>query len=130
MAEDLIQIDGNKFEVRLSKISRKADILDKYARRTMSGDLEREIIGTYFNYNVEFAFCDEPLKYLKLWNIIIKPQTFHNITIVHTTAYISFRGYISNVKDNVTFANPFNDYDRRFDKLSFDIVSKEPEIRA
>ena len=45
LAEQLLKIDGNVFEVRLIKISRSASILDKYAKRTINGDLQREIIG-------------------------------------------------------------------------------------
>ena len=44
MTEQLLKIDGQRFEVMLIKISRSASILDKYAKRTINGDLQREII--------------------------------------------------------------------------------------
>ena len=55
MIEHLLTIDNIQFGIRLTKISRKADILDKYAKRTINGDLLREVIGTYYNYHLEFV---------------------------------------------------------------------------
>ena len=128
-AEQLLKIDGQRFEVRLIKISRSASILDKYAKRTINGDLQREIIGTYYNYSLEFAYNDEPSKYKKLWDILTAPIPFHDIEIVDTVETYSFKGYIADVKDNISYANPNNKYERRFDGLSCDIVAKEPARR-
>lgn len=134
-AEQLLKIDGQRFEVRLIKISRSASILDKYAKRTINGDLQREIIGTYYNYSLEFAYNDEPSKYELLWERLTAPEPFHDIEIVDAVnkysprGYYSFKGYIANVKDNISYANPNNEYERRFDGLSCDIVAKEPSRR-
>ena len=50
--KDTIMIDGKGYGVGLVQIKRKADVLDKYAKRTVSGDLRREILGVYFNYEL------------------------------------------------------------------------------
>lgn len=127
--EHLLNIDGQKFDVMLMKLSRSASILDKYARRTMDGDLQREVIGTYYNYSLEFAYSDEPTKYNLLWRKLSEPKEFHDIIIVDTVDTFYFKGYIANVKDNITYANPFNGYERRFDGLSCDLVAKLPARR-
>lgn len=129
-AEHLLKIDGKEFEVRLIKISRSASILDKYAKRTINGDLQREIIGTYYNYSLEFAYNDDPEKYGLLWERLTAPEPFHDIEIVDNIGMKkSFKGYIANVKDNISYANSENSNERRFDGLSCDIVAKEPSRR-
>lgn len=126
MIEHLISIDGEKFEVMLVKVSRKADILDKYARRTVSGDLQREIIGTYYNYSLEFAYNDNPRKYRLLWNKLTEPKEFHDMAIVDTIDIITFKGYISNVSDEVIYANPLDGDERIFKSLKCDLIAKTP----
>lgn len=123
MIEHLLSIDGNKFEVMLIKVNRKADILDKYARRTVNGDLQREVIGTYYNYSLEFAYNDKPEKYSLLWNKLTEPKEFHNITIVDTIDTITFTGYISNVTDEIIYASGT---ERIFKSLSCDLIAKMP----
>lgn len=127
--EHLLKIDGNEFDVMLIKLSRSASILDKQANRTLDGDLHREIIGTYINYSLEFAYNDEPYRYNLLWNILIEPKAFHSITLPANTGVSTFNGYISNVKDEITYANPYNSEQRRFKGLSCDIVAKTPNLR-
>jgi hypothetical protein len=127
--EQLLKIDGKTFGVMLIKISRSASILDKYAKRTINGDLHREIIGTYYNYSLEFVYNDEPLRYALLWERLTAPEAFHYIQIVDTVNIYSFEGYISNVKDSISYASPNNGYERRFDGLSCDIVAKTPSRR-
>ena len=57
MTEQLLKIDGQRFEVMLIKISRSASILDKYAKRTINGDLQREILSGLPNRNQYSEQC-------------------------------------------------------------------------
>lgn len=129
MTEHLLTIDGHQFDVMLIKINRTADILDKYAYRTIDGDLKREIIGTYYNYSLEFAYNDDPEKYDSLWERLTAPEAFHNITIVNTKNVITFTGYIASVKDEIIYANPNNGMERKFKGLSCDLIAKLPSRR-
>ena len=129
MTEHLLKIDGQEYDVMLIKISRNASILDKYANRTIDGDLKREIIGTYYNYSLEFAYNDNPAKYKLLWERLTAPEEFHDIEIVDTTDTYSFKGYIANVKDDITYANPEDGNKRKFYGLSCEIIAKSPSRR-
>ncbi len=51
----MIKIDGTEYNVPVISIKRTADFLDKFATRTESGDLQRELIGVYFNYQPQFG---------------------------------------------------------------------------
>ncbi len=53
--QGVFKIDNVDFTAGLININRKVNILDKYAQRTTNGDLKREIIGVYYNYNLTFS---------------------------------------------------------------------------
>lgn len=129
MTEHLLVIDGNKFDVMLIKIGRKASILDKYARRTADGDLRREVIGTYYNYSLTFAYNDEPLRYKILWDKLTEPTEFHDIVIVDTVETMPFKGYIAEVSDEIIYASPTDGYKRKFNSLSCELIAKLPNRR-
>lgn len=129
--EQLLTIDNNQYNIRLIKLSREVSILDKYAYRTLNGDLQREVIGTYINYNLTFAFNDEPTKYNDLWQKLIEPVPFHTIVLPKNVGYTTpFQAYIANVKDDIEYADPNNPYKRNFNGLSCNIVSKSPNLAS
>lgn len=92
-----IIIDGIQYNIGvLANIKESADFLDKYANRTDDGDLERELIGVYFNFsNIKF----EPQtdlnyeEFERLWDKLTEPDEFHDIKI----ANFEFRAYFNGV---------------------------------
>lgn len=130
--ENLLTIDGKKFEVLITKLSRNASIADRYDRRVYSGDLERDVIGTYVNYTLEFAYCDEPDKYDILWHKLCEPVKFHTLILPSNTGYTgSFQAYINNVRDTIEYSKPTSSAtkgDRIFRNLSCDFVARLPNL--
>jgi len=51
----MIIIDGIKYDMPIASMKANADMLDKYAERTVDGVLHRELIGVYDNYEIEFV---------------------------------------------------------------------------
>lgn len=98
-----ITIDGTVFAVPFSKVTRKANVLDKYANRTEDGDLKREVIGVYYNYEFEFGeFGDAPEDrklYRALWDKLTEPVQFHDVEIPDDEGSYTFKCYISSVED-------------------------------
>lgn len=99
MAEkyDFIIIDGQQYNIGVfAGIKESADFLDKYANRTDDGDLQRELIGVYFNYS-DIKF--EPQtdnnydEFERLWNKLTESEEFHQIKI----ANFEFKAYFNNV---------------------------------
>lgn len=94
---DFIIIDGKQYNIGVyAEIKQSADFLDKYANRVESGDLQRELIGVYFNFsNIKF----EPQtdrnyeEFERLWDKLTEPEEFHDIRI----ANFEFRAYFNNV---------------------------------
>lgn len=122
--EDLIIIDSVTYGVPIKKLTIKADALDKYAERTNDGNLHREMIGVYYNYEIEFAsgykFPDE---YNALWKKITEAEEFHTITLWDEDGAYTFEGY---------FASPQNEMLRikngmtYWKSMSVSVVAKKP----
>ncbi|MBE5867992.1 MAG: hypothetical protein E7293_03415 [Lachnospiraceae bacterium] len=96
-----ISIDGQFFDVPLLSVKRKADFLDKYAERTEDGDMKRELIGVYFNYQMAFGTINDDDTYAALWDKLTEPVEFHDFVIPTTNGQYTFRGYISSVSDEI-----------------------------
>ena len=98
---DFLVIDGEIYNVPvLTGVRRNADFLDKYAERTDDGDIQRELIGVYFNYrSIKFVKQTDSNydEYVRLYNKLTEPEEFHDITIANQ----SFRAYFSNVTDDM-----------------------------
>lgn len=96
-----IKIDGISYDVPLISIKRTAEFLDKYAKRTEDGDLKRGLIGVYFNYRMAFGTIEDDDLYEKLWDTLTEPVEFHDFTLPTVKGTYSFRGYISEVSDEI-----------------------------
>lgn len=122
--EDTITIDGTNYPIPIKKLTIKADALDKYAERTVDGELHREMIGVYYNYELEFASGYRyPLDYVRLWAKITEAEEFHTITLWDENGPLTFEGYFANpqnemlrIKNGVTY----------WKSMSVSVVSKSP----
>ena len=48
-----LTVDGKKYNVLVTSLTRKFQVLDgKNAERTLSGAMIRDIIGTFYNYEI------------------------------------------------------------------------------
>jgi len=95
----VISIDGSTFDVPVLNIKRSADVLDKYAERTIDGKLHREIIGVYYNYQVAFGRTLVVADYHDLWDALTEPVEFHTIIIPDEDGNRTFQAYITGVSD-------------------------------
>lgn len=96
-----IMIDGIYFDIPMVSLKRTADFLDKYAERTEDGELQRELIGVYYNYTLTAGTSTDfgETDYKAFWNKMTEPVEFHDISIPTQSGYYTFRGYISSVSD-------------------------------
>lgn len=123
----LFSIDGTTFNIPVVEIKREAPVLDKYATRTEGGDLEREIIGVYFNYTLTFPNLTlDSTEYAKLWDKITEPVEFHDFVVPGTTGTYSFRGYITTAGDTLRRVHNKKNY---WGGLSIKLIAKEPAMK-
>lgn len=119
----IITIDGIDYSIGVVKISRKANVFDKYAKRTVDGDLHREIIGVYYNYEIEFGSFWDMEQYDKLYDKLTEPQEFHIISIPTNKGIRTFKGYIAEVEDQIEYVSNNN---RKITGLKCSFISKVP----
>lgn len=91
-------IDGTEYQVAITQLKRRADILDKYAYRSEDGELHREVIGTYHNYDLQIA-CYNRALYDTLFDVLSEPTAYHQVILPHDG--IQFKAYFSSVQDQI-----------------------------
>lgn len=100
-----IQINGEPFNIAIVELHRKADILDKSAYRSEDGDLHREVIGTYYNYNLKFGMMcrtqEERAEYNRLFEVLSEPVEYQNVRLPHDG--VEFEGYFASVEDDINY---------------------------
>ena len=119
----MLTIDGESYNVPVMSLTRKADFLDKYANRTESGDLQRELIGVYFNYQLQFGNTFDTDEYARLWVKLTEPVEFHTVTVPDEAGDYTFTAYFSNVGDEVHYVTAEANY---FKNLTVNFIAKSP----
>ncbi len=97
----MLIIDNQTFNIPVISIKRRADFLDKYAERTEDGVLQRELIGVYFNYQLQLGSTTDTKEYARLWQKLTEPVEFHTVTVPDASGVFTFTAYFSNVGDEV-----------------------------
>lgn len=95
---DLIIIDGVSYDVAITQLQRKADILDRSANRSEDGVLHREVIGTYYNYTLNIYTSNKKL-YERLFWVLSAPTAYHRVELPND--HVAFDGYFSSIQDEV-----------------------------
>lgn len=125
---DFLIIDNKKYRVAVLSIRRKAPILDKFAERTEDGTLHREVIGTYFNYEIKFGSnFEREDDYDKLFEVLTSPEPYHTITVPygHRGSH-TYQAYISNVGDDV---KTIRDGETLWENLTANFLAQRPARR-
>lgn len=99
----MLIIDGAKFDIPIVSLKRTAEFLDKYAKRTEDGNLQRKLIGVYFNYQLKLARSTKigKAEYQKLWDKLTKPVEFHTVVVPDESGSYTFTAYFANVGDEL-----------------------------
>lgn len=120
----MITIDGTQYDIPIKFIRRTADFLDKYAERTEDGTLQRELIGVYFNYQLQFGRTSNTVEYAALWDKLTEPTEFHTVIVPDDDgAPLTFTAYFAGVSDELhkdTDAKTF------WKNLTVNFIAKEP----
>ena len=125
---NIFSVDGRTFNVITSSIQRKASILDgENAGRMLSGRMQRDIIGTYYNYTLSIdprllSLAD----YDALYELLTAPVDSHRLVVPYGQGTLSFEAYISNAEDTLLqMAKGKN----LWEGLKLNFVAMEPQRR-
>lgn len=120
----MIIIDGNGYDIPIIRIRRSADFLDKFAERTNDGNLHRELIGVYFNYQLTLGSTTDVEEYQRLWDKLTEPEEFHEVIVPDESGDYLFEAYFSNVKDKLRKQIGEKNY---WNGLTVNFISRRPE---
>ena len=124
-----ITLDGTTYQnIRVTSLKRNFSVLDgPNAGRLMTGEMERDIIGTYYNYSVEVSADDATTaEYDSFYQAISAPQNSHVLVVPYGQTTLSFNAYVSQGSDELLFMlNSKN----RWGGLSFNFIAMSPQRR-
>lgn len=119
----MIKIDGMTFNVPVMELTRRAEFLDKFAKRTDDGGLQRELIGVYFNYQLKLGIARDPIEYQRLWDKLTEPVEFHEVVVPDTEGDYNFTAYFSNIGDKLLMKKPERNY---WQDLTVNFIAQVP----
>lgn len=124
-----ITLDGTEYpNIHVVTLTRSFQALDgENAGRLMTGDMERDLIGTYYNYSCEIDADDaSPEEYDAFYEAISAPVDSHALTVPYGQHMYTFRAYVTNGEDTLLGMFPtFN----RWGGLSFNFIAMSPARR-
>ena len=99
----MIIIDDTDYDIPIVALSGQADMLDKYAERTVDGVLHRELIGVYDNYEIQFAPSYRNSQvYSDLWFKLTEPVPWHTVRFPTILGERDIVGYFANTNHIVS----------------------------
>ena len=119
----MVVVDGSVYNIGVRSLKRTADFLDKYAERLENGDLERELIGVYFNYQLELEPGFDRAEYSRFWKKLTEPVEFHTVTVPDEDGDFTFTAYFSNVADELLLKRAERNY---WKNLTVNFIAKSP----
>lgn len=120
----LIKINGVAYEVYDTKITRSFQVLDgENVGRLMNGKMERDVIGTYYNYTWELSPKDYE-QYDELYEILSSPSDSHLIEVPYgRNGRKTFEAYVTAGQDELISADNGEYY---WEGLSIQFVAMNP----
>jgi len=83
MKKFVFTVDGIQYKnIHVLSVKRSFSVLDgENAGRTMDGSMQRDVIGTYYNYSLEIDPSDsDPKEYDALYEVLSAPVNSHDVT--------------------------------------------------
>lgn len=129
MSKTVFSVDGVAYpHVFVSSLKRSFSVLDGgNAGRTMDGAMQRDIIGTYYNYSLELdPSYSEPAEYDALYEALSAPVNSHELTVPYGQETLTFQAYVANGEDELLHM-----YERlnRWENLTIHFVAMKPQRR-
>lgn len=130
MKKSIISIDGRSFSLSVPEkgLKRSFEIVDTdKAGRLINGDMQRDIIGTYYNYSIEFRTDNiTRTEYDEFYEVISEPVDYHTITVPYGQTTLTFKAYITNGED---ILNKIDSNGNRWSGISVNFIAMSPARR-
>lgn len=129
MAQKFFKLDGKTYDLWVTSLKREASVLDREdAGRTLSGDMDRDIVGTYYNYEmtIDNSNCNAH-DYDEFYEKITAPVDYHRVLFPYGQGTLEFKAYTANASDELTLID--ND-GNHWDSLTVKFTAMSPQRRA
>lgn len=124
----LFSVDGQTYNVIVPTggLKRSGQILDgQNAGRLQSGRMERDIIGTYYNYSLTIDTRGlSNAAYDSLYQVLTAPVDYHVITMPYGQGTITFDAYVSGVEDQMLSNNGSRTF---WGEMTVDFIAMGPQ---
>lgn len=124
-----ITMDGKQFaNIHVVSLKRSFQVLDgENAGRVMTGEMDRDVIGTFYNYACEIdASAASREEYDEFWEIISAPVNSHALSVPYGQTMMDFEAYVTNGSDNLLAM--YEDI-AEWGELSFNFIAMAPQRR-
>ena len=122
-------LDGVAYpDARVTKLKRSFSVLDgPNAGRVMTGEMVRDIIGTYYNYAIEIEVAESAIQaYDALYEVITAPATSHTLTVPYGQTVFTFEAYVTNGDDELMSMEGGRN---KWGHLAFNFIAMVPRRR-
>lgn len=121
-----LTVDGKKYNVLVTSLTRKFQVLDgENAERTLSGAMIRDIIGTFYNYEITILpAVGKYGDYDALYEVLSAPQDSHRIVVPYAQSALTFNAYVTAGQDNLIRKKPGEAY---WTGLSVQFIAMAPQ---
>lgn len=124
----LFLLDGKAYDVFVPTegLKRSFQVLDgENTGRTLAGVMFRDIIGTYYNYEVTILPRNGNLQaYDSFYEVISAPTEFHTMTFPYGQETLTFQAYVASGQDAIKRISNGKTY---WTGLSLQFVAKKPQ---
>lgn len=130
MNGSIFLLDGKAYNVEVEELERSFAVTDTdKSGRTIDYTMNRDIIGTFYNYTMKvFPHSDDLASYDAFYEAISNPQyDSHEMTFPFGQETLTFKAYVSQGKDKLRKRNGKNIWG--MDGLSINFTAMEPQRR-
>lgn len=129
-----LQIDGVSYPlIHVEELKRSFSVLDgKNTTRVLTGDMRRDIIGTYYNYTMSLVADDSEgsmAQYDAVYEILSAPDECHTIKVPYAQGYKEYKAYVTSGEDNMTYRelDESGPVRTKWEGLSVNFIAMSPE---
>jgi len=120
-----LTVDGTAYNVCVSDLKRKASILDgSNAGRVITGAMQLDTIGTFYNYSYTFFRGSSISDYDALYEVLTSATNrVHTVIVPYGQGTITFTAYVSGVSDDLVSVTSSANY---WDGMTADFIGMRP----
>lgn len=128
MNKGLFSVDGVEYAVHVPRggLKRSFKVLDgPNAGRALAGEMTRDVIGTYYNYQLQIERDNASLEeYDRLFDVLSAPEDYHTVTFPYGQSTLTFRAYVTDGGDGLARKKRGKSY---WEGLSVQFIAMAPQ---